>query len=214
MFRSLSAWLAAGALLCAASAAMATAIDARAPLVSALGALRAADAATRASFVEVAVEALTARHYATLGNATTEASWARGTRAYLARLQATARAARGGARVMLINDPREGLRVIVGGPPAHQFVLAPPRPGERATLERDVLLRLCMRIPCTGGTPPVATALRAAAVPVAVPERAAGAPAASPLARPAAAPAQPAPPAPPPGRADGVVAVLPDGADG
>jgi len=129
------------------------AIDPSAPLVRALDALRRADTATRARFVELAVDALVARHRALLHGNVRDPSWSQGTREYIARLEGAAAAARRGARVLLINDPGQGLRVIVGQRPARQFALVPPRPSERGALERDVLARLCLEIDCSAPAP-------------------------------------------------------------
>ncbi|MEQ8231340.1 MAG: hypothetical protein RLW61_14065 [Gammaproteobacteria bacterium] len=234
MFHSSLRRLASLVLLGALAPAASATIDPRAPLVEALDTLRAADAATRARFVAVAVDALAAQHRATLGSAGADVSWARGTRAYVARLQSIAAAAESGERVLLIHDPHEGLRVIVGRQPARQFVLAPPRPDARAALERDVLERLCLHVDCRRDVAPnfvagradgVAAGFRAAAptssaadvevapstamvrtgVPESPPEASPG-----PVPKPPQAPAVP----PPPANADGVVAVLPAGDDG
>jgi len=182
----------------------AAAIDPSAPLVRALDALRAADAATRARFVEVAVGALAARHRALLHDSGRDPSWSQGTRGYIARLEAAAAAARRGARVLLINDPRQGLRVIVGQRPARQFALVPPRPSERRALERDVLARLCMEVDCNAPVPaPQPSLPRLAAIGSALVDASTGAEDTRAL-KPHRAPV----------RADGVVDSLPAGGDG
>lgn len=179
------------------------AIDPSAPLVRALEALRSAEATTRARFVELAVDALVARHRAVLQGSGRDVSWSQGTRAYIARLEAAATAARRGARVLLINDPQQGLRVIVGQRPARQFALVPPRPSERRALERDVLARLCLEVDCNGATPAPGPSLPQLE---ALGRALDGASAAVDDSRAAPPPAAPA-------RADGVVEVLPAGDD-
>lgn len=152
----------------------------------------------RAAFVDIAAAALAERVRVAAGGGREDAGWARGARGYAAQLDAAAAAARAGAPVHLLAEA-EGLRVVVGRRPARQFVLVPPRPQERAQLERTVLERWCARRGCGAGAKTFAVALDGVT---------ATAPAIVEL------PPLAALPAPRPARADGVVRRLPDGPDG
>lgn len=152
------------ALICVvllAWAAPSAALSSKQSLVSAAPELSKASAATRASFVEVAVAELVAAHRAAArqggkrrkaqgANPRDEqaAAWNKGTQAYIARLHSAAAAARAGASVRLVVDRGRLLRVVVGSRPARQFIVAAPQPKGRAVLERAILRRLCALAAC------------------------------------------------------------------
>jgi len=117
--------------------------------------------ATQIAFVEIAVDALILRYRQAAADGSSDPGWVRGTEAFIDQLRRAAEGARSGGSVQVLPQPDEGWRVIVGSRPAQQFVLAPPRPSERAALEREVAESLCARISCSGADtfrePPVLT---------------------------------------------------------
>jgi len=135
----------------------AAALSSQQSLVSAVQELTRAPATTRAAFVEAAVVEMAAAHHraaarpagrpvkAGKGNPHDRklAGWNKGTQAYIGRLQRAAAAARDGAPVRLLVDRGRILRVVVGGQPARQFIIAAPQPNGRPALERAILRRLC-----------------------------------------------------------------------
>ena len=152
-------------LLCCAAVlawtAPSAALSSKQSLVGAAPELSEASAATRASFVEVAVAELVAAHRAATRHGgkrrkaqganprdNQAAAWNKGTQAYIARLHSIAAAARAGASVRLVVDRGRLLRVVVGSRPARQFIVAAPQPKGRAALERAILRRLCALDAC------------------------------------------------------------------